>query len=71
MLFIKSCNHFFYDSYLFLQIVPNKWEEKHRVPETYYTNNSYTNVINFMKISSNSTQSRQKMQKAQKDKKLR
>ena len=24
--------------YLILQIVPNKWEQKHRTPDTYYIN---------------------------------
>ena len=31
--------------YLFLQIVSNKWEQKYRVPDTYYINNDYRNVI--------------------------
>ena len=41
-------------------IVSNKSEQKHRVPETDYINNDYTNVIKFMKIKSNSTQNWQK-----------
>ena len=31
--------------YLFLQIVSNKWEQKCRVPDTYYINNGYTNLL--------------------------
>ena len=31
--------------YLFLQIVSNKWEQKQRVPDTYYITNHYRNVI--------------------------
>ena len=37
--------------YLFLQIVPNKWEPKHRTPDdTYYINIDYANVIKFMRL---------------------
>ena len=36
--------------YLFLQIVSHKWEQKHRVPDTYHTNSSYPNVMNYMDI---------------------
>ena len=46
--------------YLFLQIVSDKWEPKYRVPDHYYVNNDYANVIKFMKITSNLTQNRQK-----------
>ena len=35
---------------MFLQIVSNKWEQKQSVPDTYYTNNNYANVINVVKI---------------------
>ena len=27
--------------YLLLQIVSNKWEQKHKVPDTYYANSDY------------------------------
>ena len=27
---------------------PNKWKQKHRVPDTFYTNNDYANVIKFI-----------------------
>ena len=56
--------------FLFMQIVSNKSEQRDSVPDTYYTNSDYTNVVRFMKIKSNSTQDRQKTQKAQKGKKL-
>ena len=46
-----------------------RWERKHRVPDTYYTDNDYANVIKFIKITVNSTQNRQKSQKKQKYKK--
>ena len=48
-----------------VQMVSDSWQQKHRVPDTYYINSNYANVIKFMKISSNSTQNRQKAQKAQ------
>ena len=53
-----------------LQIVSNKWKQKYAIPETYYINRYYANVIKFMKIISNSTQNRQETQMLQKDKKL-
>ena len=31
--------------YLFLQIVSNKWEQKHRVPDTYYLNKCYKSLL--------------------------
>ena len=31
----------------------NKREQKHRVPDTYHTNNDNANVIKFMKVASN------------------
>ena len=37
---------------MFLQIASNEWEQKHRVSDTYYANNDYTN---FIKITWNST----------------
>ena len=43
-----------YDAYLFLEI--GGWEQKHRVPDTYYINNDHASVIKFMKVTSNSTQ---------------
>ena len=55
---------------MFLQIVSNKREQECKVPDTYYINNAYTNVIEFKKITLNSTWCRNKRQKAQKDKKL-
>ena len=39
---------------------PNKWKQKHRVPDTFYTNNDYANVI---KLLQNLIQNRQKSQK--------
>ena len=51
------------------QTVSHKWGQKHRLPDT-YVNKGYANVLEFMKITSNSTLNRQKRQKAQNDKKL-
>ena len=50
MFFTRSYNQIFMMLYLFLQIVSLKWEEKHRVPDTYHTNSSYTNVMNYVDI---------------------
>ena len=54
--------------YLFLQIVSNNREQKQRVPDTYYINNNYTDVIEIMKITSNWKQSRQKKQSTERQK---
>ena len=50
MFFTRSYNQIFVMRYLFLQIVSHKWEQKHRVPDTYHTNSSYPNVLNYMDI---------------------
>ena len=37
--------------YLLLQVASNTWEQKYRVPDTYYMNNDYKlyeDVINFI-----------------------
>ena len=35
--------------HLFLQFVSNKWEQKHRVSETFYINSDKTNIIKVYK----------------------
>ena len=48
--FIKSSAQVFMTQYLFLQNDPDKWEQKHRAPDTYHKNIDYANVMKFMKI---------------------
>ena len=64
MLLIKNCTQNFMSS----QTVSHKWEQKHRLRDT-YINKDCENVTKFMKITSNSTRNKQKRQKAQSDKK--
>ena len=67
MFLIKSCNQTFMTRicfYKFFLISRNK--NPVYLISTIQTNNDYTNVIKFNKITWNSTQNRQKTQKAQK-----
>ena len=50
------CIQKFITRYPFVGISEKKQKKKHRVPDTYYVNNDRTNVIKFMKVTSNSTQ---------------
>ena len=45
MFLIKS-----FEKHLFLEIVPNKWEQKHRPPGAYHISIDYANVMKFIKI---------------------
>ena len=51
--FKYACIQKFITRYPFVGISEKK---KHRVPDIYYINNDRTNVIKFMKVTSNSTQ---------------
>lgn len=46
---MKTFNQIFMTR-MFLQIASNEWEQKQSVPDTYYTNSNYENVINVVKI---------------------
>ena len=46
--FVKGLCSTFYEAIPVLQIVSNKWEQKHRAPDTYYyVNNDYKAYIEF------------------------
>ena len=61
MFLIKS-----FEKYLFLEIIPNNWEQKHRPPGAYRISKDYANVMKFKRLHRSSTQNRQKTQKAKK-----
>ena len=60
MLLIKNCTQNFMSS----QTVSHKWEQKHRLRDT-YINKDCENVTKFMKITSNSTQQAEKTKSAE------
>ena len=58
MFFIKSFLQLYLHSNVcdMTSLFRNKWEQKHRVPDTYYVNKDCEDVIKFMKVTSNLTQ---------------